>query len=294
MASVLKGVWDVVRHDVGVTSIRCGRFALGINTAVHAFRVGDVLIDTCSPNQWHRMAATLQAQPPLKACVLTHHHEDHAGNAGSIQRMCTGSGTRAALPVYAPKLALAPLRDGFPIEYYRNLVWGRYTVRCEPTEMTQPVRATLEDGSHVSLHALHSPGHCDDHSVIWVPERGWLFSADLLVTSKPRMAFKQEVLADTLATLRDIVRLPVTTLWCSHRGRLDDGVSQLRARLDWMETLQQRAVELHETRGWPVARIARQLLGREDFLYYVSRGDFARRNLVVGLLQAAGVAHPRE
>jgi hypothetical protein len=50
--------------------------------------------------------------------------------------------------------------------------------------------------------------------------------------------------------------------------------------------LQQRARSLVRAGALP-SQARRQLLGREDFLYYFSLGDFSRENLVRGLLQDA-------
>jgi hypothetical protein len=59
--------------------------------------------------------------------------------------------------------------------------------------------------------------------------------------------------------------------------------------LQWLEGLQLRARALVGG-GASVEHARRLLLGREDFLYYFSMGDFSRKNLLTGLLRGAGVA----
>jgi hypothetical protein len=54
--------------------------------------------------------------------------------------------------------------------------------------------------------------------------------------------------------------------------------------LQWLERLQQRA-RILVGGGHSLDRARRELLGREDFLYYFSMGDFSQMHLLRGLMR---------
>jgi hypothetical protein len=129
--------------------------------------------------------------------------------------------------------------------------------------------------------------------VYFVPERGWLFTADLLVSTRPKMARFDEDVLQNLRSLRLICdTLDVGTVFCAHKGAVKHGGRALRERLTWLQGVQEKGRELYVQRGQPLAHITTALLGREDFLQMVSRGDFSRINLMAGLL--ADVIRPED
>lgn len=322
------GVFKVSQLDVGLEGIHVGRVRLATNTAVYFYRLGSVLIDSGSANQWHKVQQYVRSRSPPSAVVVSHHHEDHAGNVFRLHRefnAATGS-TVPATPVYAPQASLYDLNHGFDIEWYRQLIWGK--IKPDPAAGLLPlpkaVPSTMPDGSTVTIIPVSAPGHCPDHTVFYVPERQWLFSADLFVTSTPKMAFYGEEPLTSISTLRKICYgmppttpaattpgaesnppppptlstsssldsdtltfpLDVSSMFCAHRGKLTDGAARLRARLQWLEDVQGACESLLASGIVDVGAITRAVLGgKEDALYYTSRGDFSRRNLVIGLLK---------
>ncbi|MEJ2366936.1 MAG: MBL fold metallo-hydrolase [Acidobacteriota bacterium] len=131
-----------------VEGIRVGRFGRGINTTAVLYRIGATLVDCGPPNQWRHVKRFLGERPVLTV-LLTHHHEDHAGNASRLQ-------ARGA-EILAPEKALAPLKDGFAMLAYRRIIWGR-PKRVQAGAL--PGKAELEDGSH--LIPIPAPGHSPD------------------------------------------------------------------------------------------------------------------------------------
>lgn len=112
--------------------------------------------------------------------VATHVHWDHIG------------GHRYFPDFYAHKAELGWLNGEFPlsIETVREMVLDR----CDPPEgftvsryemfQGMPTRL-LADGDTIDLggrviEALHTPGHSPGHLCFWEPERGWLFTGDLV------------------------------------------------------------------------------------------------------------------
>ncbi|WP_067521251.1 MBL fold metallo-hydrolase [Endozoicomonas ascidiicola] len=69
----------------GVEGIRCRR-KNSVNTSFITYRIGDTIIDTAPANQWQFVKPFFQEQP-IRQILLTHHHEDHSGNAARLKAL---------------------------------------------------------------------------------------------------------------------------------------------------------------------------------------------------------------
>jgi hypothetical protein len=65
----------------------------------------------------------------------------------------------------------------------------------------------------------------------------------------------------------------------AHRGRVADPAGALTAKADWIEATV-AAIDRRIAAGWGDAAIAREVLGPEDVVGYISLGDLSRRNFV--------------
>ena len=258
----------------GIVGLRCGRFPDRVNGAVFVFRHGATLIDSGSTNQWP-VVRSFAAEKPVELVVATHHHEDHSGN---LERL------RAELdvPVLAPAESLSLLASGFPVPYYRRLVWGS----PPPPVRAQPLPQELELPGGGLLEAILLPGHSADMTCLLDRELGVLFGADLYVATRLRYLRYDEDLPLLVASFRRALELDFDTLLCSHRGVLEDGKELLRRKIDYLESLAERAAEL-AARGLSVRRITRRLAGREDPVWYMSRGQYSKIHLIRGCLRLA-------
>lgn len=258
----------------GIVGLRCGRFPDRVNGAVLLFRHGATLIDSGPANQWPAVRA-FAAEKPLELVVATHHHEDHAGNLERLR-------TAFDVPVLAPAESLDNLANGFPVPYYRRSVWGPPPL---PTT-AEPLPARLELPGGGVLEPILLPGHSADMTCLLDRERGVLFAADLYVATRLRYLRYDEDLSLHVASLHRALELDFDTLLCSHRGVLTDGKERLRKKIDYLESLAEQAAELAE-RGLSARRITRELAGREDLVWYVSRGQYSKIHLIRGCLRLA-------
>ena len=256
-----------------IEGLRVGRFGGKVNTTCILWRLGDTLVDTGPPNQW-RPVRLFAAERPLRRVLVTHHHEDHAGN---VARLAAAGG----LEVLAPAESLAALADGFPLQLYRRLIWGR------PARLrAAPLPASVELSAGGALEPVLLPGHSPDMTCLLDRRRRVLFSADLYVARRQRYLRADESLAGILNSLRRALDLEFDTLLCSHRGVVEDGKERLRQKLAYFDELCGRAVELAD-RGLDEDEITRRLLGPEDHVSRLSRLHYSKRNLIRGCLAAA-------
>ncbi len=255
----------------GVEAIRVGRFSRAINTTVLVYRVGDALIDSGPANQWKTLRGFVR-EKPCKQVILTHHHEDHSGNVIPLQKEC-------GLPVYAPERALPLLAQGYPIQFYRRVVWGKPGL-----VEVESIPETIEPGGGLRLRPIFSPGHSPDMTCYLEPNRGWLFSGDLFVAALPRYLRSDEDFPRQMESLRNILGYEFATLFCAHRGVVEKGRQAFRRKLEYLESLRGRARALRE-QGRAVPEITRELLGPEDFLSWISGGHFRKSNLIEACLR---------
>lgn len=267
--------WGYCRRENwdDVEGLRVGLLNLGVNTSFVVYRVGRTWIDAGPPNQWAKVREFAAERPP-RLVLLTHHHEDHSGNAGFLKELY---GCR----VLAPEIGRGLLREGFPIQFYRRAAWG-----VPPRVETEPLPALVEDEAGHRWQAIPSPGHADDMVCLYEASRGWLFSADLYVASRVRYARPEDRVSLEIASLRRALSLPFEHLFCSHRGYVPGGREALRKKLDYLLWLRAEILELW-TEGVARSEIQRRLLGPEDGVGMASGFHFCKANLIEACLQSA-------
>jgi glyoxylase-like metal-dependent hydrolase (beta-lactamase superfamily II) len=261
-----------------VEGLRAGRYGLGLNTKAVCYRIGHTLIDTGPPNQWRRVRRFVTEQTEqngLDRVLVTHHHEDHAGNAARLQELLD-------VPVYAPEASRTRLRDGYTQETYRWVVWGR----PRPVE-AQPVPETLTLADGTTLRTLPAPGHSDDMVCYLAEDHGLLFGGDLFVTRRPKYLRVDERAPRLIESIHNVLQHDFTTLLCGHRGLVEDGRRALKEKAKYMEALCGVVQRRYRADKLSVPEITDEILGREGMLYWVSGGDFSKRNLIASCLDDA-------
>lgn len=250
----LEAYGDVTRLRFSTTVSR----ALGYEVSAYAVR--GMLIDTGFPAIAREFAVWLD-DSALQGVVITHHHEDHAGNLELV--------ARGGLPVAIAPIALRAVQDLGLLDMYRRVCWG------QPPELTTPIAPFVARG----LRLIHLPGHSPDHHVIWDEEHGTLFAGDLFIGVKVRIAQEDEVVAQQISSLRAAISLAPERVFCAHRGPVANPVSALKAKADWLEEIT-GAIDRLTEQGLSEREITRRVLGREGFVAYTSRGKLSKRNLI--------------
>lgn len=253
------------QHDI-VEGRKVGRFNMGINTQFIVYRIGDTVIDAGPSNQWKYVKSFLQ-QKPVNQLLLTHHHEDHSGNAARIAKAFN-------LTPRAPSLSQAKLASGYRTPLIQKLIWGNpkktHTNAINDTEF-------LSDGT--SIKPVHTPGHAKDLTCYLIPEKGYFFSGDLYIARNLKLLRSDENLPLLVDSLRKAVALNFETLFCPHGGIFKNGKEMLTTKLNNILTLCEKAQQL-EAQGLDHLQITLKLLGPENMVGKLSRGNFSKINLI--------------
>ncbi|WHI48463.1 MBL fold metallo-hydrolase [Microbulbifer sp. EKSA008] len=249
---------------------RVGRFDFGINTTFIVYRLGDTIIDAGPSNQW-KYVKWFVKNKPFRQLVLTHHHEDHSGNAGAIYKL-TGIQPRA------PKATVEILKRGFRIPPIQMLIWGR-AGRAEAAPLPEDLRFSGE-----KVVVIPAPGHAKDMTCYLVQDRGWIFTADLYVASKLKLLRKDESIPTLMHSIKKVLTYDFDIIFCPHRGIVEKGKIRLQAKYDYLLNLATEAREL-DRQGLPLGEITHRLLGRENLMSVVSGYNFSKRNLIASCMR---------
>ncbi len=258
-------------HFDKVDGARVGRFKGSLNTNFIIYRIGKTLIDSGPPNQW-REVRTFSDEQPVTQLLLTHHHEDHSGNAARIAK-------RHQLTPYAPELGRKKLATGYKIPLLQKLFWGSpIPVITQPL----PERMVLENGMKIT--AVHTPGHAKDLHCLLIPSEGWIFTADMFIARRLKYLRADENLGQLIASLAKIITLDFDTIFCAHRGILENGKPLLAQKHDNLTELAQQAQSLHQ-KGLEVDEIVNKTLGSDGMMAKLTNYNFSKRNLITEALK---------
>jgi glyoxylase-like metal-dependent hydrolase (beta-lactamase superfamily II) len=236
-----------------------------IGFAVNVFVVRDVLVDTGFPAVEEDVACFAR-EHRVRGALVTHQHEDHAGN---VERLAA-SGVPLGMSSLTHEVIARQQRIGF----YRKFTW----------QSMRPLRSPFELFRDDSLELVHTPGHSHDHHVVWDCHTDTLFAGDLFLGVKVRVAHSYENPRQLISSLRAMTKRKPRRVFCAHRGFVPNGASALEAKADWLEGIIERIGQLH-TSGVSENEIRKRVLGERSLAHWFSAGDYSPDNLVKAALR---------
>ncbi|WP_319525448.1 MBL fold metallo-hydrolase [uncultured Desulfosarcina sp.] len=240
---------------------------------VRCYLVGDTLIDCGQSHVAAEMKKFVRANP-VKRLLLTHHHEDHSGNAALIAKTCGAA-------VLGHRITARKMQNIRPIMPYQHLVWGQSRVVKVAT-----LPPLLEFNGHRFL-AIHTPGHSKDHTVYLETQHGWLFSGDLYLGERIKFFRSDEKIDQQINSLKTVLQYDFDALFCSHNPVLKGGKKKLRGKLDFLEEIYGK-VCLLLSEGLPEKEIVRRMDPKNDrFIKYFTMGNACFGNMIRSAIHAA-------
>jgi glyoxylase-like metal-dependent hydrolase (beta-lactamase superfamily II)/predicted DCC family thiol-disulfide oxidoreductase YuxK len=132
-----------------------------------------VAVDPGSPKMRRSLSRHLgRLKPRISKIVATHAHEEHVGNLNWLSEV-TGA------PVYVTELTAQFLTP------FKKLPWVRAMIIGQPPDLMQPYQllGNSLDTESGRLHVISTPGHCDDHIVLYDPKEKLLLAGDAFMGS---------------------------------------------------------------------------------------------------------------
>ncbi len=253
-------------HHQEVEGVRFGKYNLADNSTTVMYSLGNTIIDSGPPNQWKDVKNYLSGTN-FKKVVLTHHHEDHSGNSAGISNYFD-------VPVFCHKFGIEPIRKGFPLKLYQKIFWGR-PKKFDPLPMPDKIDA----GNGHILKPIHTPGHSPDHVCFLEPEKKWLFTGDLYLATRPKLFRADEDLAGEIESLKTILTYDFTTIFCAHKGIVENGYGELQKKLSYFNDLVNKVREMN-LNGETTLEITHKLFGKKDSAGMISFRHICFENLV--------------
>jgi glyoxylase-like metal-dependent hydrolase (beta-lactamase superfamily II) len=234
---------------------------------VHAFLVGDTLIDTGTNRVDKYFLSALKGRTIAKI-VNTHHHEDHVGNNGDIQKLFS-------IPIYAHQLALPYLENPrlIDLRLYQRVVWA-WPKKSKGTA----IGATIATGNH-HFEVINSPGHTDDHICLYEPDKKWLFTGDLFCGTTFIYLRQDENYLQILDTIKKLSQLKIETIFCNLKGVVKNGKEALLKKIEKMERLRDNVLKLRD-KGFQPKVIRQKVLGKEDAWNLITGGHYSKQNTI--------------
>ena len=227
--------------------------------------IDGVLIDTGSNSTLNRIKLLLR-QEKIDCAAITHIHEDHTGAAAWIK-------SNLKIPVYlnANSIDEAAIKSNLPL--YRKLVWGN-----RDAFIADPMPSSIET-EKLKLDVIASPGHHKDHVVFYEKNNGWLFSGDVYVSRKQRVALIDENIGEAIKTLGKLVQLDIDTVFCAHSGIQNGGKEKLKSKLDFFLDMQDKVNTLKKE-GLTFEEIDNRLFPKKNIWTFFSGGEWSTFNMV--------------
>jgi glyoxylase-like metal-dependent hydrolase (beta-lactamase superfamily II) len=251
----------------GIEAYRFGFGPLGPPLmSVFFFYLDGLVIDTAQSNMQKYVIGALKGKI-LDKVLLTHHHEDHSGNASAINRYYN-------IKIYGHTLTNEKMEKSFKIKPYQIYTWGK-SGRVSVLPLPDVIETTK-----YKLIPVQTPGHSRDHTVYLEKNHGWLFSGDLYLGERIKYFRSDETFKDQIDSIRMILEYDFDALFCAHNPVPEKGKAKLQKKLSFLEELYGNVRSLQE-KGYSEEAIVKALgNGKDKLVKYVTLGNVSFAQMV--------------
>ncbi len=233
---------------------------------VHFYIVDGICIDTAQQHM-QKEVVELVKRHSVHRIILTHHHEDHSGNAACLKKEC-------AIPVLGHPETVKKMKHPFKIFPYQYYAWGP----ARPVKMEMLPKTVQSD--HIHLQSIHTPGHSRDHTVFWEKNRGWLFSGDLFIAERIKYFRADEKMKDQIESLKKACCLDFDTLFCAHNPCIENGKIKLQKKLQFLEDVYGTVKRFHN-QGLDMSETIEAIGMKENHMVKIfCMGNVSMKNMI--------------
>lgn len=269
----------VAAHD-GVQMARGTVGFLGASYKACLFVVDGLVIDT-GPLTMRSQSIPFLRDIPVEQVALTHLHEDHVGLANWLSQA-------KGAEIFIHSKAVPVAAKGSPLPWHRRLCWGNYIPFA-----ARPLPEKIERDHH-TFEVIPTPGHTEDHVVYYDRNKGWLFTGDLFVTTRPVQWDPSESAEQYFQSFERVLSLDFDTIFCGHAGIIaGKGKELLREKYEYLLDLREKVVALYN-KGYTLRQIDRTLFPKKPVSTYITSGQWSSFHLVGSLLKSARDLQPAE
>ena len=132
-----------------------------------------VVVDPGSPKMRGSLIRHLhRVRSKIIRIIATHAHEEHVGNLNWLSALTDA-------PIYVSEMTAEFLRP------FKQLPWVRATIIGQPPNLKEPYQrlGNTVDTQSGHLQVIATPGHCDDHVVLYDPKEKLLLAGDAFMGS---------------------------------------------------------------------------------------------------------------
>ncbi|WP_274911418.1 MBL fold metallo-hydrolase [Streptomyces sp. WZ-12] len=221
-------------HTMGYTTVAYGAVSVLVGANSGAYPYGNSLLvrGTDQILVVDPSLSLVRAAPPADVVLVSHAHEDHIAGLGGYQ-----------VPVHIHDRDLDALRDrtalvagyGLPsdvVDAFDESVRDDFHVRGRPDALGFGDGAVFDLGGR-TVTVVHLPGHTAGHSGFLIEPDGFLFVADIDLTSfGPYYGDVGSSLVDFEASMRRCREIDARWYGTFHQKGVVEGAAEFRRRLD--------------------------------------------------------------
>ena len=239
---------------------------------VYLYILDGLVIDT-GQRHMQKSVIELLGEKKLHQILLTHHHEDHSGNASAIAK-------HHHIEAFGHPLTVQKMATGFRILPYQRFIWGRSeNIRLSPL-------GPAVESNRCKLVPVHTPGHSKDHTVFWEETNGRLFSGDLYLGERIKFFRSDEKIFDQIQSLKKVLKLDFDALFCAHNPCPRNGKSKLKQKLQFLEDIVGQVQKLKDLGMNHKAIFQRMDPGKDKWVKLMTMGNVSFANLLRSAYQS--------
>ena len=234
---------------------------------VNSFLLDGLLIDSGHPRMGNFFIDKLRLHA-ISKCIITHHHEDHSGNARLVSK-------KLNIPTYASPRCVEILKKPPRVSPIQYVTWGQN----KSADLIPLVLSERIETNNYSFEIIETPGHAEDMIALYEPQKGWLFSSDNYLNSYINLFMDNEDMSDHIRSLKKLIELDFDVLLCNHNPQFRNGKAYLRSKLQFLVEFT-RKVNERASNGMNEIQIMKDMNLKEGNAKIVSLGKLSQLNMV--------------